>query len=103
MDGGSFDGTPDIARRFRNVRVIQLPKKSGKGEAVRAGIEAAVGNVIVTFPGDGEYSANDIYPIVEAIVKNRYPVVFGSRATKMRKPGPTHSEDLRSIALLVVR
>jgi 2-phospho-L-lactate transferase/gluconeogenesis factor (CofD/UPF0052 family) len=82
VDGGSFDGTADIARRFRSVKVIQLPKKSGKGEAVRAGIEAAVGNVVVTFPGDGEYSANDIYPIVEAIVKNRYPVVFGSRATK---------------------
>jgi 2-phospho-L-lactate transferase/gluconeogenesis factor (CofD/UPF0052 family) len=82
VDGGSVDGTADIARRSRNVKVIQLPKGSGKGEAVRAGIEAAVGNVVVTFPGDGEYSANDIYPIVEAIVKNRYPVVFGSRATK---------------------
>jgi hypothetical protein len=41
-----------------------------------------VGNVLVTFPGDGEYNTRDLYPIVEAIVKNHYPVVFGSRAIK---------------------
>jgi len=82
VDGGSLDKTAEIAATFRGVKVIQLPRGSGMGEAERAGFEAAIGTIIATFPGDGEYSSEDLYPIVEAIARNHYPVVFGSRAFK---------------------
>ncbi|MGD0778399.1 MAG: glycosyltransferase [Candidatus Solibacter sp.] len=82
VDSGSSDGTADIAAGFRGIKVIRLPAGSGKGEAVRAGIKVALGNALVTFPGDGEYYPEDLYAIVEAIVKNGCPVVFGSRASK---------------------
>lgn len=56
VDDGSTDGTADVARRHlaalpRRV-VIRLPKNTGKGAAVRAGVVEARGEIIAYMDAD---------------------------------------------------
>jgi glycosyltransferase involved in cell wall biosynthesis len=82
VDGGSTDGTLEIAGRATEVRVYSLPKGSGRGAALRYGFARARGNVVVVYPSDGEYFAQDLPKVVAPIMKNEFKVVFGSRAIK---------------------
>jgi 2-phospho-L-lactate transferase/gluconeogenesis factor (CofD/UPF0052 family) len=81
-DGGSTDRSVELARSVRNVRVFSLPKQLGRGAAMRLGLEKARGNLLVFFPGDNEYRAEDVYGIVSLMVNSRFRVVFGTRAVK---------------------
>lgn len=82
VDGGSTDGTLEIAGRAAEVRVYSLPRGSGRGAALRYGFARARGNVVVVYPSDGEYFAHDLPKVVAPIMKNEFKVVFGSRAIK---------------------
>ncbi|MBF0424115.1 MAG: YvcK family protein, partial [Magnetococcales bacterium] len=83
IDGGSEDGTLKEALKERFVRCFQLKDDArGRGAAIRLGIAKAKGNIIVLFPADGEYVAQDIFKVVTPIVANQFQVVFGSRAIK---------------------
>lgn len=82
VDGGSKDATAAIARKIKDVRVDLLKCGSGRGEALRKGIELASGNIIAFFPSDAEYRAADLLPMIEGIVRGNFPVVYGSRAIK---------------------
>jgi 2-phospho-L-lactate transferase/gluconeogenesis factor (CofD/UPF0052 family) len=82
VDGGSTDCTVAIAREARNVKVCQLPKRLGRGAALRFGIDKARGNIIVFFPGDNEYRPDDLYAMVNSVVKSRFRAVLGTRAVK---------------------
>jgi len=53
VDGRSTDRSVEVARRlWPDIRVIFQPGK-GKGDALRAGFEAARGDIIVTLDADG--------------------------------------------------
>ncbi len=80
VDGGSADKTYAIASREPDVRSYQIAAKSGRGAALKLGIEKAKGEIIVFFPSDGEYLVEDIPRIVEPLLNQEFPVVFGSRA-----------------------
>jgi 2-phospho-L-lactate transferase/gluconeogenesis factor (CofD/UPF0052 family) len=80
VDGASTDRTAELARSIRSVKVIQLPSQLGRGAALRAGIEQARGNLIVFFPGDNEYRAEDIPLVVSSLRGSRFRAVFGSRS-----------------------
>lgn len=54
----------------------------GRGEALRFGINKSKGDIIVTHPSDGEYSANDMENVVKPIFTNMAKIVFGSRMIK---------------------
>lgn len=82
VDGGSSDGSYELAAAEGSVRAYRLEGRPGRGAALRHGIEKAQGNVIVFFPSDGEYRAADLIPIVEAVAREDFGVVFGSRAIK---------------------
>ncbi|HTA46653.1 MAG TPA: glycosyltransferase [Bryobacteraceae bacterium] len=81
-DGGSTDRTVEIARDVRGVRIFQLPKVIGRGAAIRLGFERARGNIIVFFPGDNEYRAEDLYHVVDSLTRSSVKAVFGTRAVK---------------------
>lgn len=81
-DGGSKDRTVEIARGIRGVRVCQLPRVEGRGAAIRLGFSKARGNIIVSFPGDNEYRAEDLYGVVESLKRNSVKAVFGTRSVK---------------------
>jgi hypothetical protein len=82
VDGGSSDRTFELAQSVRTVKTCKLTKSFGRGAAMRLGIEKARGNLIVFFPGDNEYRAEDLYTVVNSLARSRFKAVFGTRATK---------------------
>ena len=60
VDGCSVDGTAEVAQGSRpDVRVV-LERRRGKGVALRAGFEAAEGDVIVMLDADGSTDPTEI-------------------------------------------
>lgn len=83
IDDCSRDATPDVLRQEQqndpNLRVIRHETNRGKGAAVRTGIAAALGDVIIVQDADLEYDPNDYHEVVMPIFDGRVDVVFGSR------------------------
>ena len=78
VDGMSQDGTVEIARSIRpDVRVIERPPQ-GKGDALRAGFEAATGDVIVMMDADGSMDPREVEVFV-AMISIGFDLVKGSR------------------------
>lgn len=82
VDGGSSDGSFELAKSEEMVSCYQPPNMRGRGDALRYGVSIAQGNVIVFFPSDGEYDPADVLPLVRDILSNECKVAFGSRAVK---------------------
>jgi len=83
IDDGSGDGTRDllqqIASRTPGLRLILQPRNLGKGAAVRAGIQAATGDLILIQDADLEYDPRDYPTLLAPILDGRAEVVYGSR------------------------
>lgn len=80
VDGGSKDQTRAILQQEASIRAYEFKGEGGRGMAYRLGIEKARGEIIVFFPSDGEYSVEDIPRVVNPLLSQEFPVVFGSRA-----------------------
>ena len=81
VNDGSTDGTAEIlrAQKEKRVHVITFPKNRGKGAAVRAGIEAVKGDLVLIQDADLEYDPRDIPALLKPIEENLADVVYGSR------------------------
>ncbi len=84
VDDCSTDGTRDklkqeIENSGRVSKVLYHPVNQGKGAALRTGIEAATGDLVIIQDADMEYDPNEYPRLVEPILNNRADVVFGSR------------------------
>jgi glycosyltransferase involved in cell wall biosynthesis len=78
VDDGSTDGTSDVVRQWNEVRVIQHAYNLGNGAAVKTGIRAARGSVIVMMDGDGQHKPKDIPRLLECLPI--YDMVVGARS-----------------------
>ncbi|MDY6796579.1 MAG: glycosyltransferase family 2 protein [Actinomycetota bacterium] len=87
VDDGSNDGTRDILAMEEDsvTRVIYHPENRGKGAAVRSGIEAAVGDMMIIQDADLEYDPDDYPNLLDPVLKGKAEVVYGSRFTGPRK------------------
>ena len=85
VDGGSTDGTADVARRA-GAEVIAVGR--GYGRACLAGAQAADdADIIVFMDGDGADDPAAIGAMVEAIASGDYDFVIGSRARGNARAG----------------
>lgn len=79
VDDGSTDDTAVIVERAGGIRLIRMERNGGKGRAVRAGIAAATGELLVIQDADLEYDPRDYIPMLRALFDRRGDVVYGSR------------------------
>jgi len=79
VDDGSTDGTAEIVEAIPAVRLLRLPAHGGKGRAVRAGIAAASGELLIIQDADLEYDPRDFVPMIQAWLDHRATVIYGSR------------------------
>ncbi len=114
-DDGSTDGTAAVGAAASSptlpVRVVRLPENRGKGAAVRAGVAATTGAVVLFMDAD---LATDLAAVDEVLARLEHnDVVVGSRAvagarvhdtTPLRTMmGRTFNGMVRAIARLDVR
>lgn len=82
IDDGSTDGTRDIlSKRCSNhsEKIVFHEKNQGKGAALRSGVTAATGDIIIIQDADLEYDPAEIPRIIQPILAGRADVVYGSR------------------------
>jgi dolichol-phosphate mannosyltransferase len=87
IDGDSTDGTPDIAADH-GARVVQQTG-SGKGQAVREGLEHADARYVLMLDGDGTYRPEDAGRLLESLIDGPYEHVVGDRFADMREGAMT--------------
>ncbi len=88
VNDGSRDKSSDIARKNKNVRVIDLPTNLGIGGSVQTGFKYAVRNnydIAIQFDGDGQHLAMEIPTLIQPILNKKADVVIGSRFLRVNK------------------
>jgi len=82
VDDGSSDGTAAALKKLNGQKGIQIlthARNLGKGAAVRDGIQAAKGDLILIQDADLEYDPRDVKKMLEPIENDLADVVYGSR------------------------
>jgi dolichol-phosphate mannosyltransferase len=79
IDDGSTDNTASVVAAHPDIQLIRLPAHAGKGAAVRAGLLAASGDVVIIQDADLEYDPADHMQMLQALSTGRADVIYGSR------------------------
>ncbi len=82
VDDGSQDGTREAIKTLNgrgNVRVLLHERNLGKGAAVRTGLAAAQGDVLLIQDADLEYDPRDYPKLIQPLKEGIADVVYGSR------------------------
>jgi glycosyltransferase involved in cell wall biosynthesis len=84
VDDGSRDGSHAIAAAFVRrhadaARLVTLPSNQGKGAAMRRGMSAAKGDIILIQDADLEWDPGDYARLLAPYADPAVSVVFGSR------------------------
>jgi glycosyltransferase involved in cell wall biosynthesis len=85
VESNSTDGSRDAVLGFRGlpgVTVILEEAPRGKGHAVRAGLAAATGDIVLIQDADLEYDLGDYERLLAPIDAREHAFVLGSRHTK---------------------
>jgi glycosyltransferase involved in cell wall biosynthesis len=82
VDDCSQDGTQAVLKEKLSQkvdRIIYHPVNRGKGAALRSGLAAATGDIILVQDADLEYSPEDYPALLEPLIRGKADAVFGSR------------------------
>lgn len=84
VDDCSNDGTrqklrSEIEPSGRAQKVLYHEINQGKGAAIRTGIQAATGDLVIIQDADLEYDPNEYGRLIEPVRSGKADVVFGSR------------------------
>jgi len=88
VNDASSDGTHGIVDTLAGpeLHVIHHPVNRGKGAAIRTGLEAATGDVIVIQDADMEYDPGDFTRLLDPITQGQADVTYGVRSLDSQKP-----------------
>jgi len=81
VDDGSKDNTFKIVSKYK-ITVLRHKVNLGKGAAMKTGAEAAFqmgADAVVFMDSDGQHKAKDLSHFTEALEKDKFDIVFGSR------------------------
>lgn len=83
VDGVSTDGTRKILQRYGakydNINLIFEDKREGKGAAIRKGLKAVKGDIVIFQDADLELDPG-VYPgLIKPIIEDKADIVYGSR------------------------
>lgn len=86
IDDYSTDGTRDL---YQNLpyKTLFHEQNMGKGAALRTGLSAATGDIVIIQDADLEYNPKDYKPLTELIINDKADVVYGSRLADKRNSG----------------
>lgn len=79
VDDGSRDSTRDILRRTPAITTIFHEHNLGKGGALKTGLTAATGDIVIFQDADLEYDPDDFKALVAPILEGKTEFVMGSR------------------------
>jgi glycosyltransferase involved in cell wall biosynthesis len=81
VNDGSVDGTDRVLSALEDstVKVVTHAVNRGKGAAVRTGVAAARGDVVLIQDADLEYDPQDWPKLLAPLLQGRTKVVYGSR------------------------
>lgn len=82
VDDCSTDGTSEKLARLakqKGIKLLSHEKNQGKGAAIRTGLQAAKGDLILIQDADLEYDPRDYPELLRPILEGRADVVYGSR------------------------
>jgi ribosomal protein S27E len=102
VESNSTDRTRAIVQRFAghpDVKLILEDKPRGKGHAVRAGLKAATGSIILIQDADFEYDLDDYDALLDPILQRKTSFVLGSRSLglddwKVRRFAQNHVKEV---------
>ena len=78
VNDGSIDETSDICREF-DVIEIKHPYSKGNGAAIKSGVRASTGDVLLFMDADGQHTPEDIPGLLHKMSEG-YDMVVGARS-----------------------
>jgi len=85
VDGGSMDGTREIAEKL-SAKVVLEPRR-GYGRAYKTGFSHARGAIIVTLDGDGSYPSELIPALIKFLVEKGFDFITTERMAERGSMG----------------
>ena len=82
VDDFSIDGTRELIKNDitnKVSKVIYHESNLGKGAAIRSGLSASTGEIIIIQDADLEYNPSDYPTLLKPIIDGKADVVYGSR------------------------
>ena len=79
VDDGSRDETAAIVEGVDSVKLIRHDRNRGKGAAVRTGIAASTGDIVVIQDADLEYDPRDLPRLLSPLLEGVADAVYGTR------------------------
>ncbi len=101
VESNSTDGSRELVAGYAStpgVRILWQERPQGKGHAVRAGLQAATGDIVLIQDADLEYEVKDYDALLEPLLEERAAFVLGSRHSGHR--GMRQFTDQRWIGIL---
>ena len=78
VDDGSFDGTYEILKNRKDIKLVRNPYNKGYGYSIKKGILNSSGEIIVITDADGTYPIESILLMVKKLEEG-YDLIIGKR------------------------
>lgn len=78
VDDGSFDGTYEILKNRKDIKLVRNPYNKGYGFSIKKGILASMGEIIAVTDADGTYPIEQLLVMIKKL-EDGYDMVIGKR------------------------